>query len=711
MNRRLLTLPIVALLTVWLIFGSRPRTVSACTTAVISGQATVDGRPLLWKNRDTSFGKHNEVTLIKGGQFLAIGVVNAGDRKRVWMGVNSAGFCIENSLSTDLADPALALNGDDIAVSQGGASPAETSKGTSHSKPKAPKSGNGSLMRQALQRCATVDDFRKLLEETNPTGRGTVANFGVIDAQGGAAMFETGPSDFTMFDANDPADAPHGYIVRTNFATTARDLPTHPAADQLTEIYSGKRYLRACSLIDRAGDTIAPNKVSLEYVLRNMTRDLADESGNAFAGTVNAATSVLPASIETQSTISRTTTVSAAVFHGVRPGEDPTLTTMWTILGDPKFSIAVPCWVGVDAVADDLTDERGAEIGEIAITLRDWYRTATGVRTDGLTGIWTDLWPIEDEIVQETQHARESWLRDGCSSAELTSFHNRVTDRALVAMQRELLEAKQNALTPPKKTRVAIYDHSPESKPARGCRNLLSVLTPEHGFECQRLRPEEIRDGRLASFEVLVRPGGSGSKQAEMLQETGRHAVREFVKQGGGYVGICAGAYLASAQYDWSLNIINARVWDRAHWARGTGTVNVGLTPAGSDFFDDSEESVPIYYGQGPLLVPGDYPELASYEVLATYETEIAAKGAPVGAMLGTHAIIRGPFGSGRVICFSPHAEVSAGPHELVVSGVNWAASRGGSSKVMLLCRPEWRNRATHPNETNSDPYTIDGGT
>jgi hypothetical protein len=29
-------------------------------------------------------------------------------------------------------------------------------------------------------------------------------------------------------------------------------------------------------------------------------------------------------------------------------------------------------------------------------------------------------------------------------------------------------------------------------------------LTPERGFECQRLRPEEIRDGRLAEFEVLA---------------------------------------------------------------------------------------------------------------------------------------------------------------------------------------------------------------
>ncbi len=79
-------------------------------------------------------------------------------------------------------------------------------------------------MKRALETCKTVADFEALLEATNATGRSTTANYGVIDALGGAAMFETGPNTFSKFDANDETIAPKGYIVRSNFATTSKAL-------------------------------------------------------------------------------------------------------------------------------------------------------------------------------------------------------------------------------------------------------------------------------------------------------------------------------------------------------------------------------------------------------------------------------------------------------------------------------------------------------
>ncbi|MCH1439455.1 MAG: peptidase C45, partial [Rubripirellula sp.] len=87
----------------------------ACTTAVISGKVTHDGRPILWKNRDTSF-RHNELVLFEDGRYRVLAVVNAGSRKSVWMGVNETGFCIENSLSKDLN----AENGDEESPSKSG---------------------------------------------------------------------------------------------------------------------------------------------------------------------------------------------------------------------------------------------------------------------------------------------------------------------------------------------------------------------------------------------------------------------------------------------------------------------------------------------------------------------------------------------------------------------------------------------------------------
>ncbi len=221
---------------------------------------------------------------------------------------------------------------------------------------------------------------------------------------------------------------------------------------------------------------------------------------------------------------------------------------------------------------------------------------------------------------------------------------------------------------------VAIYDHSDGS--ANGPKNLERFLTREAGFRCERIHPEEIQSGRLQSFDVLIVPGGSGSKQAKNLGEQGRENIRNFVAEGKGYVGICAGSYLATSDYDWSLHILNAKVIDRAHWARGTGDVKLQLTECGRTFWSEDEEPISVYYGQGPLLAPDTKTELPSFEPLAEYATEIAKNKAPTGVMIGTTAVARAAYKQGRVICFSPHPESRSSTEHLVLQGVRWASGK-----------------------------------
>jgi glutamine amidotransferase-like uncharacterized protein len=222
---------------------------------------------------------------------------------------------------------------------------------------------------------------------------------------------------------------------------------------------------------------------------------------------------------------------------------------------------------------------------------------------------------------------------------------------------------------------VAIYDHSAPGV-ANGPKNLQRFLTADKGFRAVVVSPEEIKAGRLSAFDVLIMPGGSGSKQAKMLGEDGRAQVKEFITRGGGYVGICAGSYLASSDYDWSLHIINAKVQDRAHWARGTGEVTLKFSGEGQKELKHDDEKINVYYCQGPLLVPDTKEDLPAFETLATYETEIAEKGAPKGVMIGTSAIARTTFGQGRVICYSPHPESASTTDHIMSSGILWACKR-----------------------------------
>lgn len=223
-----------------------------------------------------------------------------------------------------------------------------------------------------------------------------------------------------------------------------------------------------------------------------------------------------------------------------------------------------------------------------------------------------------------------------------------------------------------KPIRVAIYDHSGARKDRPG--SLGRFLNERNGFTWKRVSPAEIRDGALKNFDVLIMPGGSASRQAKNLGERGRDQIRKFVGNGGGYVGICAGSYLASPGYDWSLGIINTKVVDRKHWARGTGEVQIQMTRAGKAALGESSDKVKVYYGQGPLMAPGSRKDLPAYEALATYDTGIAKHGAPRGVMPGTTAIARAPYHDGRVVCISPHPEASGGPNHLVMAAVRWAA-------------------------------------
>ena len=164
---------------------------SACTSAVVSGKVTPDGRPLLWKNRDTDFMR-NHIDYVKGEKYDFIAVVNSDNAylKEAWMGTNSAGFALMNTQSYNLVD---VKDGEERGAA------------------------NGRIIYRALEVCATVEDFCHFLDTISKPSY-IEANLGVIDAKGGAVMFEVDYQTYIMYDANNPKDAPYGYIARTNFS-------------------------------------------------------------------------------------------------------------------------------------------------------------------------------------------------------------------------------------------------------------------------------------------------------------------------------------------------------------------------------------------------------------------------------------------------------------------------------------------------------------
>ncbi len=230
----------------------------------------------------------------------------------------------------------------------------------------------------------------------------------------------------------------------------------------------------------------------------------------------------------------------------------------------------------------------------------------------------------------------------------------------------------------PGATRVALYDGCGVSGNPGYYGAIARILGGRDDIDLRCLGAVELRHGFLRDFDVVFFPGGSGSEEGHGLRKEGRDTVREFVAGGGGYVGICAGAYLASRNYSWSLKILDLDVIDRSHWKRGTGLVTIEMTPAGRVWLGDVEGALPIQYANGPLFAPAGDPDLPDAAVLATFRSARAERGARPETMIGTPAIVSAPFKKGRVVCSSPHPEhqESATLNPFVVRMVLWAAGK-----------------------------------
>lgn len=174
--------------------GFIPVAAFPCTSAIIGASANPSGRPILWKHRDTS-NTDNKVEYVAASSegYAYTALFNASDTalREAWMGMNEAGFAVMNTASYNIKDDKV---------------------------PDSAMDKEGIVMTKALRSCRTVDDFARLLE-TLPRPMGVEANFGVIDAEGNGAYFETNNHAYVRFDLK---DAPGDVIVRTNYSHSGR---------------------------------------------------------------------------------------------------------------------------------------------------------------------------------------------------------------------------------------------------------------------------------------------------------------------------------------------------------------------------------------------------------------------------------------------------------------------------------------------------------
>jgi len=409
-----------------LIFATRTW---ACDVAVVSGKVTTDGKPLIWKNFDNSSSDRQQVAYFPakksgpGGYLMVyrfengMKLLNNGSAITPSGGVNESGFAI-----------------------------AGTSVYQDYNLMAEPVNINTVLMEEALATCTTLAEFESLLKRWPYYHWGTVisANFVVIDAKGGAALYEcftghlnTGLNlmQFRKNDANTGKITNQygwtlkraqsnfiGFHIMTNYNYY---IPWNVGQDRK---YRAEALLTQLATEKRINYRTVMREVAKDVVGKQVQTDLSSETNYS-----------------TTYCLSRNATRSSIVVSGVASGDNPRLATMWVNLGEPSVGVFVPFFAaarGTSELARVDTYANGAWrdyddscLLNQAISARETYGSLIYSSNEGdviwgmydnyinkveLANVQQWTFPIEDTIIDNA----ESFLSSLESNpAQITAFN------------------------------------------------------------------------------------------------------------------------------------------------------------------------------------------------------------------------------------------------------------------------------------------------
>ena len=353
-----------------------------CTIGVVNGSATVDGRPFIWKSREA--GINVQMLYEDSYPYKYIGSGNSGS-EYVWMGMNETGLAIANAMVGDLD--------------------------------RLP--GNGDCMLQALRYYSTIDEFLAFLDSTNVTGRETHTNYVMMDATGAAVVLEVGSTEYWVFDT---AESEFGFLTRGNASVTGSG---QQALNPLLEEVMTDFALSGEICYEDLFNTLLCGFYDYEYNLLEVPFEgrWNDDTSKPY-GYINANTGNSGLSFKTVS-----------LMHGVLPDEPSYLGTMWTMLGNPVCSIALPYWTVCPSIPAPATgdpnvplNDRAAQIKELIYNIDTtgltYYADSFLLSNEEENGYWDTIRPFQNEKFELVNSLRDVWQENPPSINVMQSYEN-----------------------------------------------------------------------------------------------------------------------------------------------------------------------------------------------------------------------------------------------------------------------------------------------
>jgi hypothetical protein len=387
-----------ALLVFLAFMGSANSRQEQCTSAVVSVHASSEGTPMLWKNRDTGV-LSNKAVFVQDEPFSYFALVNASvpSGRQAYAGLNSAGFAIMNTVAYNL--------------------PRKSGETENH---------EGIIMADALRTCRSIQDFENYIKANLGPGLGSWANYGVIDGEGNACIFEIHNHGYNKIDAASP---PEKYLVNTNYSRSGAEG-------------KGAGYLR----FERASQLfhgLQGKPIDFQDILSHFSRDIGHVLlKHPSMDDLKKIPSNENAWIFTRDCINRPSTASAVVITGKTPSQPESLATMWVIPGEPLCAIALPLWVEAGTSPEKLWVGDEAPMWQESLRIKniirpfkegnkDDYINLTRLDNSEGTGFLPTILQAEKEIIEMTI----VFLKDRHTPKELANFQEKMAEKAFLTLK------------------------------------------------------------------------------------------------------------------------------------------------------------------------------------------------------------------------------------------------------------------------------------
>lgn len=246
-------------------------------------------------------------------------------------------------------------------------------------------------------------------------------------------------------------------------------------------------------------------------------------------------------------------------------------------------------------------------------------------------------------------------------------------------------------------SRIAIYND--RGAWSEGTSRIYSLAT-SWGWSVEYVSAQQINSGYLdTTFGLVIFPGGDAGGYNSVINDSGESEIRGFVNNGGGYVGICAGAFWATDRIVWHGNSIDYPL----NLVPGTATGPLdAICQPGNACWEDVvftgshpacgtvSGTISSYYFDGPEF---DSPGIT---VLARYATT------------DTPAAVATESGSGRVAVIGIHPEMSTATHTVLQAMLEWTQrSTGAASDDEGMVKQSLSTKHTNPSKHTKKPSPL----